>query len=608
MDTKKPYDEITIPAIFKNRIGTLRDRVFVQARDKNKKWLSYTYAESNDIIDAFAAYLMAQGVKPGDRVSIYSNNRPEWAFGDLAVLAIGGVDVTIYPTNSAPEASYIIIDSGSKVCLCAGKFQVDNLLKEKAQMSTLQEIIVFDDEDYKDSMVTTFSEAVKKGKEKLDRDEIDRRLQAIDPEEVATLIYTSGTTGNPKGVMLTHKNLVSNVRQFLEHHPFPENFYAVAVSLLPLSHSLERTIGYNAMIHEGATIAYTEGANTLLEDLCDIRPTAVVYVPRVLEKLYEGVMSKLGGASTLQKAMFNKALNIGKRAVPYIISNRPIPFPLSSFYNLAEKVIYSKLRAALGLDRLIVLGVGGAPLAVEINEFFQAIGVEVHLGYGLTETTPVTHLNTFKHIKPIKLETCGPAFPRTECKIADDGEILIRGPQVMKGYYNKPEETAEVLTPDGWFHTGDIGIIDKDGYLQITDRKKDIIVTAGGKNVAPQVIEGMFIMDSLIEQIAVIGDQKKYLVALIVPCFPELERWAKTKGITETDPARLVAMPEVKEKFNSVVQELNKPLGRVEQIKRFALLGRPFSLETGELTPTLKLKRKVVFKNYHDKIEDMYKE
>lgn len=608
MDTKKPYDEITIPAIFKNRIGTLRDRVFVQARDKNKKWLSYTYAESNDIIDAFAAYLMAQGVKPGDRVSIYSNNRPEWAFSDLAVLAIGGVDVTIYPTNSAPEASYIIIDSGSKVCLCAGKFQVDNLLKEKAKMSTLQEIIVFDDEDYKDSMVTTFSEAVKKGKEKLDRDEIDRRLQAIDPEEVATLIYTSGTTGNPKGVMLTHKNLVSNVRQFLEHHPFPENFYAVAVSLLPLSHSLERTIGYNAMIHEGATIAYTEGANTLLEDLCDIRPTAVVYVPRVLEKLYEGVMSKLGGASTLQKAMFNKALNIGKRAVPYIISNRPIPFPLSSFYNLAEKVIYSKLRAALGLDRLIVLGVGGAPLAVEINEFFQAIGVEVHLGYGLTETTPVTHLNTFKHIKPIKLETCGPAFPRTECKIADDGEILIRGPQVMKGYYNKPEETAEVLTPDGWFHTGDIGIIDKDGYLQITDRKKDIIVTAGGKNVAPQVIEGMFIMDSLIEQIAVIGDQKKYLVALIVPCFPELERWAKTKGITETDPARLVAMPEVKEKFNSVVQELNKPLGRVEQIKRFALLGRPFSLETGELTPTLKLKRKVVFKNYHDKIEDMYKE
>ncbi|HRZ26732.1 MAG TPA: long-chain fatty acid--CoA ligase [Spirochaetota bacterium] len=609
MNAFKPYDDTTIPGIFKNQAEINRGKTLFKIRDANKKWKDYSYEETDEIVNALASYFLKQGIKAKDKIAIYSNNRPEWGISDIAALAIGAADVTIYPTNSGPEALYILNDSGSKICMCAGKFQVDNILSEKKNLKSLKEIIVFDDLDYKDPMVIKFSKALEIGKKNLNAKEIDKRLRNIDLEETATLIYTSGTTGNPKGVMLTHNNLVANVKQFFEHHPFPDKpFDAIAVSLLPLSHSLERTIGYNSIMAWGGTIAYTKGAETLVEDLKDIRPTACVYVPRVLEKLHEGIMAQLRNAPGSKKALFNTAMSVGKKAVPYILRNRSIPFPLNAAYGLFEKLIFSKLRAALGLDRLIVLGVGGAPLSDVINEFFQAIGVEVHLGYGLTETTPVTHLNTFRYIKPIKLGTCGPAFPRTECKIADDGEVMIRGPQVMKGYYNRPRDTAEVLNKDGWFYTGDIGLIDDDGYLVITDRKKDIIITAGGKNVAPQVIEGMFVANPLIEQIAIIGDQRKYLVALIVPNFPELAKWAKANGIAETDPKKLIADQKVVKKFNETVDALNKPLGRVEQIKRFALIERPFSQETGELTPTLKVKRKIVLANYKDIIEDMYKE
>ena len=437
MGARKQYEERTIPGIFKNRVEELHDKIFVKIRE-GKDWKALSYDDANEQVDALASYFIKKGIKPKDKIAIYSNNRPEWCITDIATLAIGAADVTIYPTNSGPEAAYILNDSGAKICVCSGKFQADNLLGEKKQLKGLKEIIVMDDLVYKDKMVVTFNEALRIGRKSLNLKEIDRRLRSIDLDETATLIYTSGTTGNPKGVMLTHNNLVINVEQFLEHHPFPkENFEALAVSLLPLSHSLERTIGYNTFIKVGGTVAYTKGAETLVADLLDIRPYACVYVPRVLEKLYEGIQAKLRDAPASKKALFSMALKAGKKAVPYIVSNRNIPFPLGMRYRLFDKLIFSKLRTALGLDRMIVMGIGGAPLAYNVWEFFQALGIEVHLGYGLTETTPVTHLNTFTYIKPIKLGTCGPAFPRTECKIADDGEVLIRGPQVMKGYYNQ---------------------------------------------------------------------------------------------------------------------------------------------------------------------------
>lgn len=606
MSAVKPYNDTTMPGIFRNQVEKSRDIIFLRIRDENNNWKEYTYGDISGQIDALASYFLKKGIQPTDKIAIYSNNRPEWVVADLATLAIGAADVTVYPTNSGPEAEYILNDSRAKICMCAGKFQVDNLLKEKDNLHYLQEIIVFDDLDDKDPMVVKFSHALKTGRKNLNSSEIDKRIKNIDVQETATLIYTSGTTGNPKGAMLTHSNLVSNVKQFVEHHPFPPR--GTCVSLLPLSHALERTVGYNSMIHEGGTINYTKGSDTLLEDLKDIRPTLAIYVPRVLEKIYEGVMGQLAKAPENKKKLFNLSINVGKKALPYILYNKSLPFFLNLEYTLFDKLIYSKLRAALGLDRMVTIGVGGAPLSNEIHAFFHIIGVEIHMGYGLTETTPITHLNTYKHLRPIKIGTCGPAFPRTECKIAEDGEILIRGPQVMKGYYNRPEDTAQVLTKDGWFYTGDIGTIDADGYLTITDRKKDILITAGGKNVSPQVIEGQFMMHPLIEQIAIVGDQKKYLVAIIVPCFPELLRWTKSKNITETDPKKLIANPEVVKKFNETIDELNKPLGRVEQIKRFALIDHAFSQETGELTPTLKIKRKIVLANYKGLIEEMYKE
>ncbi|HQI02083.1 MAG TPA: long-chain fatty acid--CoA ligase, partial [Deltaproteobacteria bacterium] len=542
MSTFTPYDETTIPGIFRNQVEKSRNVVFLKIRDESRKWKEYSYGDISGHVDALASYFLKKGIEFKDKIAIYSNNRPEWVVSDIAALIIGAADVTVYPTNSGPEAEYILNDSGSKICMCAGKFQVDNLLKERERLGNLQEIIVFDDLEYTDPMVVKFSKALEIGRENLDLEEIDRRLRKIDPAETATLIYTSGTTGNPKGAMLTHTNLVSNVKQFVEHHPFPRR--GTCVSLLPLSHALERTVGYNSMMHEGGTIAYTKGADTLLEDLKDIRPTLAVYVPRVLEKIYEGVMSQVGNAPAGKKAMFNAAMSVGRKSLPYILSNRPVPFPLGQVYSLFDKLIYSKLRKALGLDHMLTIGVGGAPLSNDINAFFQIIGVEIHVGYGLTETSPMTHVHTFKYLRPIKLGTCGPALPRTECKIAEDGEIMVRGPQIMKGYYKKPEDTKTVLTDEGWFYTGDIGTIDQDGYLTITDRKKDILITAGGKNVSPQVIEVAFALHPLIEQIAIIGDQKKYLVALIVPCFPELIKWAESKNITEADPKKLIAHPE----------------------------------------------------------------
>ncbi len=603
MNTTK-YEESTLPGIFSNRAQDIGDHALFMTRDGDK-WASITYGEAKKQVDALASYLINEGVKPGDRVGIYSNNRPEWGITDLGALSAGAADVTIYPTNSGPEAAYIVNDSGLKYCFCSGKFQVENLLSQKGEMKSLKKIIVFDDIKFSDSMVVSMKSVLAEGAKNLQEKEIDNRIKGIKSDDLMTLIYTSGTTGNPKGVMLTHGNMVSNMQQFLEHHPM-EFEPIMALSILPLSHSLERTIGYDSLLAKGATVAYAKGTDTLLADLQSIRPTACVYVPRVLEKLYEGIMSKLKDFPSSKQRIFRWSLKNGRKAVPYLCANKSLPPFLALKYRLADKLIFSKLRAGLGLDRMKVMGVGGAPLSDEIYTFFIAMGIEVHLGYGLTETSPVTHLHTFRNIKPIKIGTCGPPLPRTECRVADDGEILIRGPQVMKGYYNRPDDTKEILTDDGWFSTGDIGYLDEDGYLKITDRKKDIIITAGGKNVAPQVIESMFLGHPMIEQMATIGDQQKYLVALLVPSFQELTHWAKQNGITESDPAKLVAMPAVVKKYQEIVNELNKPLGRVEQIKKFVLVDHTFSQETGELTPTLKVKRKVILAKYKDAIDEMY--
>jgi long-chain acyl-CoA synthetase len=567
-------------------------------------WTDISWAEALARVDALSSWLIASGINPGDNIAIYSENRPEWVFADLAVLSAGAADVTIYPTNSGPEAAFILNDSRSRYCFCSGSHQVENLLENKEAIVNLEKIIVFDDWSGDDPLVISLDDAIRTGTGEPRPSEIENRIRSIDPESVMTLIYTSGTTGNPKGVMLTHNNMVIQARQFLEHHPFP--FDALALSILPLSHSLERTVGYHSVLMMGETVAYSRGPEHLLEDLLEVQPTVFLVVPRVLEKLYQGIVLKVNQAPPARRRIFRWAERTARRASHFIAANRRLPVLLGLNYRLAEKLVYSKLREAIGMGRMRCIGIGGAPLSRDIYEFFLGIGLECHIGFGLTETSPVTHVHTYHWIKPIKMDTAGPIIPRTQCRIADDGEILIKGPQVMKGYYNRPDATKEVFDEEGWFKTGDIGTIDDEGYLRITDRKKDIIVTSGGKNIAPQVIENHFKTHPLIEQIAIIGDRRKFLVALIVPSFESLMPWALENGISEADPSSLIRNRAVLQKYDQVVNEMNRPLGRVEQVKRFTLLSTPFSQEAGELTPTLKVKRKAVSEKYSGLIEGLY--
>lgn len=599
------YPESTIPGIFRNRAFVYDKEAFLRRRGPDS-WVDISWEETARNVNAISSYLINLGVKPGDKIGIYSENRPEWVFADLAVLSAGAADVTIYPTNSAPEAAFIINDSDTRICFCSGKGQVEKLLSVKHELPRLEKIVVFDNGEFGSDMVTTLEKVIREGLKDDRGEEIDRRIRAIDPEEVMTIMYTSGTTGNPKGVMLSTRNMVSEVQNLFIHQPHPVR--ETVLSILPLSHALERSVGYNLILMNGGVISYSRGMEKLVEDLAEVRPTAIIAVPRLAEKLYEGINAKAAKAPKIKKRLFDWSMKVANQAAPFFNANRDFPPLLKVRYAVAHKLVLSKLRAAIGMDRLEAFGVGGAPLSEEIQNFFSGIGVSVLPGYGLTETAPVTNVQHYRTIYPIKPGSVGKTINMTECKIAEDGEILLRGPQIMMGYYKNEEATRNAFTEDGFFLTGDIGRIDEDGYLYITDRKKDIIITAGGKNVSPQVIEGRMILNPMIEQVTLIGDRRKYITALIVPSFALLAQWAKENGVADTSPEALVKDGKVLQHFESIVAEVNEEMGRVEQIKRFTLLEKPFSLEKGEITPTLKIKRKKVQENYQDIIEGMYKE
>ncbi|HWR68731.1 MAG TPA: long-chain fatty acid--CoA ligase, partial [Desulfomonilia bacterium] len=442
------------------------------------------------------------------------------------------------------------------------------------------------------------------GDASVDKSVFDSRLQGILPEGLATLIYTSGTTGQPKGVMLSHDNFVTNVMQAYASHSIIGH-RDESLALLPWSHSLGRTVSLYLMIQIGATINLAESFSTVLENMQEIRPTLVVSVPRLFEKLHSGIMSKADKAPPLKKKLFEWAVAVSDRAVDYLVQKKPMPGTIRMQYDLAEMLVFSKLRYALGLDRIRIFISGGGPLATEIDRFFNGIGVAVHNGYGLTETCTVTNVNRFD---VFEFGSVGPALPDTQVRLAQDGEILIKGPQVMKGYFNKPDDTKAVFTDDGWFMSGDIGRIDDRGCLYITDRKKDIIVTAGGKNIAPQNIENSLVSDLFIEQCVVIGEGKKFLSALIVPNFKELTDYVKKQGVSFNSNEDLVKKPEIIAFYEARIKDLMKDYARVEQIRRFCILPREFSIDTGELTPTLKIKRKIVNMNYAAEIDGMYRE
>lgn len=593
----------TIPGIFQNGVERYQYETFIRYK-VDDKYTNMSWVEAQRKIVNLALGLLSMGLKKGNMVALFSENRWEWLIADLAILSIGAVDVPIYATNSGEEAEYIINDSSSKIVIVSGKGHLDRILSVRSKIKGVKKIITFEAVDTDDKNILSLDQVMAMGEEVKDKSIFYKRLGATSPEDLATLIYTSGTTGPPKGVMLTHNNFVSNVKQCYATHPMISH-NDEGLLFLPLSHSFGRTVGFYLMIYIGAIISLAEDFSTVLQNLQEIRPTLLISVPRLFEKAYAGLFSQMETSSPLKKRLFSWATGVADRAVDYRVHNKEMPLVLKLQYDIADKLIFSEIRAGLGLDKVKVFVNGGGPLAVEIDRFFNSIGINVHNGYGLTETTPVTHTNTFE---VFEFGSVGPALPDTQVKIAEDGEILIKGPQVMKGYYNQSEATDAAFTEDGWFKTGDIGFIDKKACLHITDRKKDLIITAGGKNIAPQNIENTLTTDRFIEQAVVIGEGRKFLSALVVPNFAELASYAKQQGISFDTNDDLIKKPEVVQFYDKKISSIMKRFARVEQIKKFSLLPDEFTQETGELTPTLKMKRKVISERYASVIEEMYRE
>ncbi len=549
--------------------------------------------------------LVAMGLQRGDRVVLMSETRPEWTIADLAILTAGGITVPIYPTLSAPQAQYIVQDSGARLACVSTRDQAAKLQKVRLALASLDAIVLFDAPAEPSGSVVPLAEVAARGHARMVAErgvakEFTDRARAIAPHDLATIIYTSGTTGEPKGVVLTHDNIMANVRSCM--HVLPMSPSDVGLSFLPLSHAFERTVGYICLAN-GVSVAIAEGIETLARDLLVARPTLMTGVPRVFEKFHSRVLEGVAQQPPLRRAIFSWARALGERRVAALNQGRKPPE--GPLHRAAERLVYAKIRARLG-GRLKYMVSGSAPLARHIGEFFYAIGIPIVEGYGLTETAPVLTVNP---LDTPRFGTVGKAIPDVEIAIANDGEILARGPNVMQGYYNKPEETRAVLDPQGWFHTGDIGSIDADGYLAITDRKKDLIVTSGGKKVAPQPIESRLKSHPLVGEAVLIGERRRYPALLIIPDFAALERRLQDLGRPRAeDPAALVTRPDVVALYQELVDELNRDLAQFERIKKFAVLPRDFSIATGELTPTMKVRRRAVEEMWKDVIEGLYAE
>lgn len=596
-----PYEETSMGAIFQNRVREYGEKTLVIYKNKSGVWEEISWNRLNSMVLDLSLYLINAGVQPGDKIALFSPNRYEWWVADLAIITVGAVNVPIYATNSAEECRYIIDNSDAKMCFVGEKEHTQKILAVKGKLQNLKKIIAFDDIDQEG--VAKLQDAVKEGKAAPNYMEIEKRLTPINIEDVATIIYTSGTTGNPKGVMLTHANFVNNVNQIYAADPEYFSGDHTFLSFLPLAHALERTAGYYLAIFTGKKVAFAESNEKLLENFTDIRPTFLISVPRIYEKVHSALSSRFATSPPIARALFNWAVSVAKENLPNACRDRKPTGWLALKYALADRLIFSKIKKALGMDRLVAAVSGGGPLSVSDAEFFLGMGIKVFEGYGLTETTPVTHVNRPQLIKP---GTVGAPVKDTIAKISDKGEILIKGPQVMKGYYKNEDATKEAFTPDGFFRTGDIGEIDSDGYLKITGRLKDIMVTSGGKNIAPQNIEASLMESSYIEQAALIGDNRKYLSALIVPCFETLENWAKENNIPSANRGDLMANPAVHKFYEEEIASRLVNYARAEQIRKFHLLDHEWSQKTGEMTPTLKLKRNVIQKKYGKEIEAMY--
>ncbi|MCR4395711.1 MAG: long-chain fatty acid--CoA ligase [Candidatus Saccharicenans sp.] len=589
----------TLAKVFLNTEKTYQKEALMLVK-REGQYRPISTAEFSERVRNISAGLRVLGLKREDKLIILSENRPEWVMVDLAAICLGAVTVPIYTSLTPQQIRYIINDSEARFVVCSNPEMWAKLEVIQSELPLVEKYIMI--EEPAPAGVLPLKEVEKEG-EKLNRnnpEEFEKIALSIGPDDLATIIYTSGTTGVPKGAMLSHYNLVSNVQALRSVIEFTNN--DTALSFLPLSHVLERMCTF-AWIYVGATIAYAESVDTVAQNLVEARPTIMVSVPRLFDKFYARVIDNVLSSSNLKKKIFFWALKVGRKYAQKKINKEKISFWLKFRYRLAYKLVFSKIVEKTG-GRVRFFVSGGAPLSRDIAEFFYAMGILVIEGYGLTETSPVIAVN---RLEDFRFGAVGKIVPGVGVKIASDGEIWARGPNVMKGYFKKEAETREAFE-DGWFKTGDIGYLDKDGYLVITDRKKDIIVTAGGKNVAPQPIENTLKTSPYIANAVVVGNHRKFVSALIVPDFDKLEIYARENNIAFADRRELIDRPEIYEFFMTEIDRLTPHLASYEKIKKITLLGRDFEIEAGEMTPTLKVRRKIVEDKYKELIDRMYLE
>ncbi|HEV2467848.1 MAG TPA: long-chain fatty acid--CoA ligase [Candidatus Sulfotelmatobacter sp.] len=588
------------------RIATLND-IFFKAVERNLdrmmlyreagKWIPISSREFGQAISRTAHTLLAWGIRPGDRVAILSENRPEWSTADFASLLLGAVSVPLYTTLTPEQTAFSLNDSGCRLIFVSTDQQLHKILSIVGQ-TKLERIIVMDSIEFTGDLTpfanrcATMHQIMSQGPDSLGS-ELESRARAISPDTLATIVYTSGTTGTSKGAMLTHDNIASNIMcSMLGFNMRPG---LISISFLPLCHITARHVDF-AMMYHGVTLAYCPFIDRLPEVLQEVRPSLFVAVPRVYEKIYAQTEVKAKGFP--KRAVFDWALSVGRAHKPEILAGKT---PSSFSWKLANKLVFLKIREGMG-GKVETFISGGAPLGRELAEWYATVGIRIHEGYGLTETSPVIGVNT-----PInhRIGTVGKTLPNIEVRIAEDGEILVRGPSVFKGYWNRPEETKAALV-DGWFHTGDIGNIDADGYLSVTDRKKDLIKTSGGKFIAPQPIENSLKLNPLVGVAAILGDRRKFPALIVSPNFTLLEQWARANNIAFSSRAELVANPKVQSLYEEIVEGINQNLARFEKLKRVLVVADEFTVADGSMTPTLKLRRRVIEDRYRKQIDDLY--
>lgn len=559
----------------------------------NGNWTPYSTREVVEMSDMFSRGLLVLGVKPGDKIAMISNNRPEWNIADIGILQTGAIDVPVYPTISENDYKFIFNDAEVKLCLVSDKALYDKVMLIKNEVPTLKEVYSFE----QIPGVKNWKEILDAGM-KGDQNEVEKIKSGISENDLATLIYTSGTTGTPKGVMLSHKNIVSNSYACMERLPVDQN--ARALTFLPVCHVYERMIHYLYMLR-GVSIYYAESMDTIGDNLKEVKPHVFSAVPRLLEKVYDKIVAKGNELSFPKKNLFNWALKLGHE-YDVIGKSGWYKFRLS----IARALVFKKWKQALG-GNVRAVASGSAALQPRLARVFMAAGIPVMEGYGLTETSPVVSVNCEEN-NAVRIGTVGLPIRDVEVKFAEDGEICVKGPNLMLGYYKRPDLTKEVIDSEGWFHTGDIGTLVEGRFLKITDRKKEIFKTSGGKYVAPQMIENKFKESSFIEQVMVIGENQKHPAALIVPAFSFVKSWCEKHGIAAKTHEEIAGNEEVKKRIMEEINRMNPNFGQWEQVKKIELLPEEFSIANNELTPTLKLKRKVILAKYAHLINKIYAE